>query len=76
MAGRSPKSRTASPPASVRDSETFPFMTDAAAPLEIKRTPAKKTKPESKPHYHGHRERLRERFDQAGADALADYELL
>ncbi len=25
---------------------------------------------------HGHRDRLRERFDQAGADALADYELL
>ncbi len=25
---------------------------------------------------HGHRERLRERFIQAGADALADYELL
>lgn len=76
MAGRSPKSRIASPPAGVRDSETFPFMTDAAAPLEIKRTPPKKAKTESKPHYHGHRERLRERFDQAGADALADYELL
>jgi DNA repair protein RadC len=29
-----------------------------------------------KPHYHGHRRRLRERFRQAGADALADYELL
>ncbi|MEE9314591.1 MAG: DNA repair protein RadC [Rhizobiaceae bacterium] len=29
-----------------------------------------------KPHYHGHRDRLRERFGTAGADALADYELL
>jgi DNA repair protein RadC len=29
-----------------------------------------------KPHYHGHRERLRERFRSAGPDALADYELL
>jgi len=29
-----------------------------------------------KPHYHGHRERLRERFSAAGADTLADYELL
>ncbi|RIK86890.1 MAG: hypothetical protein DCC69_06245 [Hyphomicrobiales bacterium] len=29
-----------------------------------------------KPHYHGHRERLRERFREAGAGALADYELL
>ncbi len=29
-----------------------------------------------KPHYLGHRERLRERFREAGPDALADYELL
>ena len=28
------------------------------------------------PHYHGHRERLRERFYSAGPDALSDYELL
>jgi DNA repair protein RadC len=28
------------------------------------------------PHYHGHRERLRDRFRDAGADALSDYELL
>ena len=28
------------------------------------------------PHYHGHRERLRARFAEAGAEALADYELL
>jgi DNA repair protein RadC len=31
---------------------------------------------EAVPHYHGHRERLRARFRAAGADALADYELL
>ena len=30
----------------------------------------------AKPHYHGHRERLRERFHEAGAAALSDYELL
>ncbi len=29
-----------------------------------------------KPHYAGHRDRLRERFVQVGAEALADYELL
>lgn len=29
-----------------------------------------------KPHYIGHRQRLRERFLRAGAEALADYELL
>jgi DNA repair protein RadC len=28
------------------------------------------------PHYHGHRERLRQRFRDAGPDALSDYELL
>ena len=28
------------------------------------------------PHYHGHRERLRTRFREAGADAVTDYELL
>ena len=27
-------------------------------------------------HYHGHRDRLRERFETGGASALADYELL
>ena len=28
------------------------------------------------PHYHGHRDRLREKFAAAGGDALPDYELL
>lgn len=28
------------------------------------------------PHYHGHRDRLRLRFREAGSDSLADYELL
>lgn len=30
----------------------------------------------SAPHYEGHRDRLRERFRQAGGDSLPDYELL
>ncbi len=34
---------------------------------------ADKTK---KPHYHGHRQRLRERFLKGGPDSLPDYELL
>src|SRR5260221_4266879 len=34
------------------------------------------TEPAETPHYHGHRERLRERFYNAGPDALSDYELL
>ncbi len=32
--------------------------------------------PAEKPHYLGHRERLRQRLLEAGADALPDYELL
>ena len=38
-------------------------LSECSAPLDV-------------PHYHGHRQRLRERFLQAGADALADYEIL
>src|SRR5204862_4104983 len=38
------------------------------------RTP--ETEPAETPHYHGHRDRLRERFYSAGPDALSDYELL
>ncbi len=32
--------------------------------------------PSEKPHYSGHRQRLRDRFLKSGADGLADYELL
>jgi DNA repair protein RadC len=39
--------------------------------------PARSSKPaEPAPHYHGHRQRLRQRFLAAGGDAIADYELL
>jgi len=39
--------------------------------------PVAKARPAPKAkHYHGHRERLRERFENGGASALADYELL
>ena len=31
---------------------------------------------DARPHYHGHRERLRTRFREAGPEALADYELI
>jgi DNA repair protein RadC len=31
---------------------------------------------EAPPHYHGHRERLRERFREGGSAAVTDYELL
>jgi DNA repair protein RadC len=45
-------------------------MTDSSND-EDKSVPSKLT-----PHYHGHRERLRARFRDAGTDAIADYELL
>jgi DNA repair protein RadC len=38
---------------------------------------ASKPKPQAEePHYHGHRERLRERFLRGGAEPLQDYELM
>ncbi len=37
---------------------------------------AEALKKEEQPHYHGHRDRLRQRFLENGAEALADYELL
>ena len=44
------------------------------------RSPAKPSNPPDQsadtPHYHGHRNRLRERFHAAGPEALSDYELL
>jgi DNA repair protein RadC len=40
------------------------------------RSIAKSGLAESAPHYVGHRERLRARFIEAGADAVSDYELL
>jgi len=38
--------------------------------------PAKGGLSEASPHYHGHRERLRARFREAGSEAVSDYELL
>lgn len=45
---------------------------------ETEKRPAAKGLKESpsRPHYHGHRDRLRERFGSAGAESLADYEIL
>ncbi len=40
------------------------------------KTSANPDQPAETPHYHGHRERLRERFYGGGPDALSDYELL
>ena len=50
--------------------------TTAPAPAAGKAATGNRSARGDKPHYSGHRERLRQRFLQAGADALADYELL
>jgi DNA repair protein RadC len=44
--------------------------------MPAKTSPPDTSAAEEPPHYHGHRERLRERFYGAGPDALSDYELL
>jgi DNA repair protein RadC len=44
--------------------------------LEKKRASERGLAEANTPHYYGHRERLRRRFREAGADALSDYELL
>lgn len=60
----------------VMDGELLPFTTtDSIAPLVADRVKAPRSTPQ-KPHYHDHRARLRQRFDEAGPAALADYELL
>ena len=45
------------------------------SPMPAKTSPPP-DQPAETPHYHGHRERLRERFYSAGPEALSDYELL
>jgi DNA repair protein RadC len=45
-------------------------------PMLEKKADSERGLAEAAPHYHGHRERLRGRFREAGADALSDYELL
>jgi DNA repair protein RadC len=45
-------------------------------PTKMKNPGIKDTGLAEAPHYHGHRERLRLRFREAGDDALADYEML
>lgn len=79
MAGRAGKTgepKQAS--ARVEDSELFPFAADRLdiEPLAPSRRAAKAPSPKHKPHYHDHRARLRQRFEEAGAGALSDYELL
>lgn len=50
-------------------------LQQASMPPDTKASSPTTTPPDT-PHHHGHRERLRTRFREAGAEALSDYELL
>ncbi len=64
------------PKPAVEDSANFLFTVEGAPEeLPIIRGAPKSPDP-LKPHYHDHRQRLRAKFQDAGASALADYELL
>jgi DNA repair protein RadC len=45
-------------------------------PMDAKKRESERDSAGALPHYHGHRERLRERFRAVGPDVLSDYELL
>jgi DNA repair protein RadC len=75
--------------AAVSDASGFLFIPDprgaspSAAPDDLAlpalappKGRARKAPAPSAPHYHGHRDRLRDRFAEAGPGALSDYELL
>jgi DNA repair protein RadC len=60
----------------VEDASRYLFNVDGA-PSAVAASPRAMNAPDPvKPHYHDHRARLRERFAERGAEALADYELL
>jgi DNA repair protein RadC len=52
-----------------------PIVIETATPRMTKKIRTSDADPDV-PHYHGHRERLRERFRKGGSEALAEYELL
>ena len=58
------------------DGDERGFFSEMPLPARQEPKGKKVTGAADKPHYHGHRERLRERFREVGAGALADYELL
>lgn len=54
----------------------FTPQSPAAKPLAKPKPKKAAAAPDAKPHYHDHRARLRQRFQTAGPEALAEYELL
>ena len=51
-------------------------MDDAAGPFLFPSPRQDSKSPKDVPHYHGHRDRLRQKFLTGGENSLADYELL
>lgn len=86
--GRKTKAGAASKTRGAQEASTFGLFGNALCdplgnPLAGEDAPSLPTLPDvpnlpasPKPHFHGHRARLRTRFDEGGAGALADYELL
>lgn len=72
----SARPNTPTPPkaAATPKSVQAPLFHDTQKTVAPTTTPPRPKKPT--PHYHGHRDRLRGRFKEAGVEALADYELL
>ncbi len=73
------------------DQDQFPVFTETPSPSSdeaderrffaetvqtAQKLTARQTKPQESLHFHGHRDRLRQRFRDQGDNALADYELL
>ncbi len=56
--------------------ENHPVRSAETPPQPEQPVKASAAAKKSKPHYSGHRQRLRERFNNHGDDVLADYELL
>jgi len=67
-----------SPPAEYETAPEFTLSAGPASPAQQKsaKPGTGKKGAAKKPHYIGHRQRLRERFAAGGGNALADYELL
>jgi DNA repair protein RadC len=78
MAGHDGEKQDQGRPADASDERAF-FLAEHGQPIDRADKPGRAAIRPARPapqHYHGHRERLRERFRDGGASALADYELL
>jgi DNA repair protein RadC len=80
--GAAPRDHAPSPPASIWRAlrgavvDLFSELTERRPERRYPRRPANFFTKDGKPHFHGHRERLRQRFLATGPEGLPDYELL